>query len=162
MYDNFSLTLALPKGKWACKRMFTCTGQYSNLAKKTKKTRNFCPRTSLQTERIFKEVKGHSALAQYLLKSLFRKTKGSCVPWQRPWRMAACLLSWWGSSSSCGVTAGRRPASPGRPSTSSATRRHSRWHQLLNSWILLQQPLCHTQDSLGKAWLVNLKKWGGW
>lgn len=32
--------LALPKGKWACKKMFTCTGEYSNLEKPVK-MRNF-------------------------------------------------------------------------------------------------------------------------
>lgn len=44
LHHNFSLTLTLPKEKWACKRMFTCTGKYSHL-EKTVKMRNFAPAT---------------------------------------------------------------------------------------------------------------------
>lgn len=57
VYHDFSLTLALTKGKWACKRMFTCTGEHSYLEKSVK-MRNFAPANSLQAKHIFKEVEG--------------------------------------------------------------------------------------------------------
>lgn len=44
MYHNLSLTLALTKGKWACNRMHTCTGEYSSLEKSVK-MRYFAPAT---------------------------------------------------------------------------------------------------------------------
>ena len=44
VYHDSSLTLALTKGKWACKRMVTCTGEYS-YPEKSLQMRNFAPAT---------------------------------------------------------------------------------------------------------------------
>lgn len=44
MYHTLSLTLALTRGKGACKRKLTCTGEYSYLEKSVK-MRNFAPAT---------------------------------------------------------------------------------------------------------------------
>lgn len=99
-------------------------------------------------------MKGHSTLAQYLLKFLFRRMKGSCVPWQQLWRMAACLGSWWSWWKECGMTAGPRRALPGQRSTSSATRPPSRWHQLPNSWHCCRNtvPLQNTWNHCSLTW----------
>lgn len=170
MYHNLSLTLALTRGKWACERKLTGTGEYSYLEKPVK-MRNFAPATHCKPSTSSGRWRGTVSLHNiYWNFSLGR--------WKEAVRHGNNAGGWrhvfWIGWTHQTTVEGRRDAGllrkgSGVPAqwlgslVGDTSRSADRLAIALTDSVgrLVTRTLPHVQNSLWKLLLINLKKNGG-